>query len=169
DVKDTPHGHAGVVKYLMDEAPNVGRRRADQLWDAFGPEAVAVLRSDPRRVVPAGILTESAAREASEALAGAAALERTKIDLVGPFAGRGFPGKLIQACIDEWGARAAESIRRDPFTLLTKDMPGCGFKRCDRLYIDLGGRPDRLKRQMLCAWNALREDGTGDTWIRKGA
>jgi exodeoxyribonuclease V alpha subunit len=168
-VKDTPHTRAGVVKYLMDEAPNVGRRRADQLWEAFGPEAVAVLRSDPGRVVAAGILTEAAAQEASEALAGAAALERTKIDLFSLFAGRGFPGKLIQSCIDEWGARAAASIRRDAFTLLTKDMPGCGFRRSDRLYIDLGGRPDRLKRQMLCAWNALREDGTGDTWVRRGA
>jgi exodeoxyribonuclease V alpha subunit len=168
-VRDTPHGYAGVTKYLVDEAPGVGQRRADQLWDAFGPEAVAVLRSDPGRVVAAGILTEATAQEASEALAAAAALERTKIDLFTLFAGRGFPGRLIQACIDEWGARAAATVRRDPFTLLTGGLPGCGFTRCDRLYLDLGARPDRLKRQTLCAWNALREDDRGNTWVRKGA
>jgi exodeoxyribonuclease V alpha subunit len=168
-VRDTPSGHTGVTKYLTEVAPGVGQRRADLLWSLFGSEAVAVLRSDPGRVVAAGILTEATAQEASEALAAAAALERTKIDLFTLFAGHGFPGRLIQACIDEWGARAAATVRRDPFTLLVNELPGCGFKRTDRLYIDLGFPPDRLKRQTLCCWHALREDTAGHTWLRKGA
>lgn len=165
-VKDTPHSRAGVIKYLMDEAPNVGRKRAEQLWEAFEGQAVEVLRTEPAQVVQAGILTEHQATEASIALAAAARLEKTKIDLFGLFAGRGFPGSLLQACIDEWGARAADRVRRDPFTLLINDMPGAGFKRCDRLYLDLGYKKDRLKRQMLCAWSALREDTNGHTWHR---
>ncbi|HZT79597.1 MAG TPA: AAA family ATPase [Gemmataceae bacterium] len=168
-VKDAPHSRTGVVKYLQEEAPNVGKKRAEQLWEAFGSEAVAVLRTEPNRAVAAGILSAEAAREASDALQKAARLEKTKIDLFALFAGRGFPGKLIRACIDLWGARAAEQVKANPFSLLLNELPGAGFQRCDRLYLDLGGRRDRLKRQTLCAWNALRQDTAGNTWLRKGA
>jgi exodeoxyribonuclease V alpha subunit len=167
-IQDAPHSRPGVLKYLQDEAPNIGRVRAERLWETFGKDAVAVLRAEPARVVAAGILNAEQANEAAEALRAASALEKTKIDLFSLFAGRGFPGTLIRACMDEWGARAAEAVRRNPFALLVNEMPGAGFKRCDRLYLDLGFPADRLKRQMLCGWHALREDTTGHTWFRMG-
>jgi exodeoxyribonuclease V alpha subunit len=165
---DAPHSRPGVIKYLQDEAPNIGRARAEKLWQEFGTEAVAVLRAEPARVVAAAILSACQAAEASAALRAAEALEATKIELFSLFAGRGLPGSLIRACISEWGARSATVIRRNPFALLINDIPGAGFRRCDRLYLDLGLPADRLKRQMLCAWHALREDTTGHTWLRMG-
>jgi hypothetical protein len=74
---------------------------------------------------------------------------------------------LIAACIAKWGARAPERVRRDPFALLIAGLPGCGFLRCDALYLSLGHNPARLKRQALCCWQALREFGDrgGDTWF----
>jgi hypothetical protein len=51
--------------------------------------------------------------------------------------------------------------------MMTSDLPGCGFLRCDALYLALGHNPARLKRQALCSWQALREFGErgGDTWF----
>lgn len=164
-VKDAPHNRPGVIKYLIDEVAGVGRAKAERLWEAFGSDAVAVLRTDQARVAATGILTADQAAEAARDLTNSAALEKTKIDLFSLFVGRGFPGKLLSACIERWGARASLVIRRNPFILLTEDLPGAGFRRCDRLFLDLGGNRSKLKRQMLSAWNYMREDNDGHTWF----
>jgi hypothetical protein len=54
-------------------------------------------------------------------------------------------------------------VRRDPFVLLVAEVSGCGFTRCDRLYVSLGLNPGRLKRQALAAWHAIKQRD-GDTW-----
>jgi len=43
-----------------------------------------------------------------------------------------------------------------------------GSSGCDKLYLDLGGDQDSLKRQMLAGWHSLREDGSGHTWFPQG-
>jgi exodeoxyribonuclease V alpha subunit len=163
-IEDAPADKPGIIKYLVDECPGVGRRKAEALWDAFGSEVVTVVRTDPARVVQSGVLNAEQARKAAQALAAIADLERTKIDLFTLFVGRGFPGILIHRCIARWGARAAEVVRRNPFRLLVDGMPGCGFKRSDKLFIDLNGNPSRLKRQMLCLWHAIESETDGNTW-----
>jgi len=161
-----PHDRRGIIVYLVSIAENVGEKRAERLWDIFGSDAVEVLRKQPERVVEAGIMTADAAAEASQSLHDEAAFEHVKIDLLGMFAGRGFQAaKLIPACLQRWGARAAERVRHNPYLLLAKRLPSAGFNRCDRLYLDMGGNPRRLKRQALCAWNAIRSDSTGHTWF----
>lgn len=166
-VPSVPASRRGIIAYLTKLCPNVGERKADMLYDAFQARAVEVVRTAPEQVAAAHILTLDQAREAAAALAKNAALEATKLDLFGLFDRRGFPGKVIEACIGKWGAKAHQIIRRNPFGLLTAKpkLPGAGFKRCDKLYCDLGRRQDALKRQMLSAWHMLREDGNGHTWI----
>src|SRR5262249_40527514 len=107
------------------------------------------------------------AREAAEDLERLAGMQSTKIDLWSILDGKGFPRNLIEDCLARWGSRAPERIRRDPFILLTSGLVGAGFVRCDALYLELGGRPDRLKRQTLALWHAIRTRGSGDTWFRK--
>jgi exodeoxyribonuclease V alpha subunit len=156
----------GVCTYLEKCASNVGYVRARKLWTAFGADAVRVLREEPARVVQAGIMREDEAKEASLDLHNESAFEQTKIDLYELFVGRGFPGSLTRACIEQFGARAAAVVKRNPYVLLVRSMPGCGFRRCDKLYLDRGGDPAATKRQMLCAWHYLREEttGQGHTW-----
>jgi exodeoxyribonuclease V alpha subunit len=163
--RHTPHSRDGVTKYLTEIAPNVGKVKAQRLFDALGPDAVHILRAEPERVAATGILTSEQAREASDALHDEAAFQETKVDLYGLFAGRGFPGTLIRACIQRFGARAAEMVRRNPYVLLLREMPGCGFLRCDKLYLDLGHPPGTRKRAMLAAWHELRSDPDGHTWV----
>lgn len=163
---DTPLTERGIVKYLAAHAPGIGKVTARDLWNKYGPDAVRVVREEPQRAVADGILSRHCADEAAAELKKISLHESTKIDLWSIFDGRGFPGKLIAACMRKWGALAPQRVRRDPFTLMVHRLPGCGFVRCDKLYVDLGGRRDALKRQMLAGWHEVREvtSSTGDTW-----
>lgn len=166
----SPATRLGTIRYLVKLAPNIGERKAALLWDRFGAAAVQTLRESPADVAESGILSLDQAQEAAAELAKFAGLEQTKIELFGLFDRRGFPGAMLEACVAKWGAKAAERIRKNPFGLLTARprLPGCGFRRCDKLYLDLGGDAVDLKRQMICGWNALREDSSGNTWFPQG-
>ena len=155
---------AGVTRYLTSVCHQVGQVRAARLWDAYGPDAVTVLRTDPARVVADGYLPADIAGLAAETLADLSRNEAARIELYELFQGRGFPRSAIADAIRLWGIRAAEMVRRNPFNLMTAGVSGCGFIRCDKLYLDLGKNPQSLKRQALAAWHAIREQGTGDTW-----
>lgn len=164
---DRPHGRRGVVHWLARYCDGIGQVKANKLYDAYGTLAVEVLKNEPARVAAeTGLLTPEQAQEAAAVLHAEAGLQDTKIALHELFAGRGFPQQpLIKACLERWGAKAPELVRRNPLGLLVRKMPGCGFKRCDRLYCDLGFRRNRLKRQMLCAWHFIRTSSSGDTWF----
>jgi hypothetical protein len=164
-VIDEPVSEHGTIKYLTQFASNVGERTATRLVAAYRADAVRVLRETPERVADDRIMSLAAAREASADLSKGAALERTKIDLFGLFSGRGFNGKAIGRCIEKWGAKAPAVIKADPFKLLTSRIPSAGFKRCDRLYLDMHRPPAALKRQMLSAWNWMRTASAGHTWF----
>jgi ribosomal protein S5 len=154
----------GVVAYLQAVADNVGEKRAERLWDAYGPLAVEALRNDPEGVASKGIMSLDDAREAAQTLHDEAAFEAVKIALLGMFTGRGFGNRAIKECIRLWRHRAAEFVRRNPYLLLLRKVPGCGWKRVDKLFLDLGHNPARLKRQTLVAVAELRNGSTGDTW-----
>ncbi|HEY1192338.1 MAG TPA: AAA family ATPase [Gemmata sp.] len=164
-VCDTPHTRTAVVKYLGDICEGIGSKLANRLWEVYGPDAVRVLRETPERVADDGIMSLESATTAATDLTRYQFLEKTRIDLFGLLNGRGFPGKLVDHAISKWGVRAPEVIRRCPFRLLTSHLPGCGWKRCDKLHLDLGKSRKTLKRQALAGWNALREDRTGSTWM----
>lgn len=162
---DKPHTQAAVVKYLSDQCSGIGTKTAMKLFAKYGSNTVTVLRDTPLQPIVDGILAENVARQAAEELSRFGAIEQTKIDLHGLLAGKGFPGRIVGQCISRWGVAAPDVISRDPYKLLTARMPGCGFKRCDKLYLENGGRRDSLKRQFLAGWNSLREDRSGSTWI----
>lgn len=164
-----PATREGIIQYLRRFANGIGAGIGGRLFDSLGPDAVKILRTDPTAAA-ASInngrvwLTDDAARSAAAALKQVAEYEDVKIELANLFAGRGFPGKLIDEVIRRWKAVAPARVKRDPFSLLVHKLPGCGFARCDRLYLDLGLPAGRLKRQLLCLWHALRTDNEGHTW-----
>lgn len=166
-LKREPHSREGLVGYLRKFAPGVGPVIAGKLWDAFGSDAVTVLRSEPERAAEAvgPRLPVAKALEASAALKALAATEQTRIELLGLFAGRGFSGALVDLCIQQWGLLAPVRIKRDPFALLVHGFPSCGFARCDTLYLELGHNPARLKRQVICLWHLATSDTSGSTWL----
>ena len=161
---DTPLNKAGVIAFLIRYCDGIGNITAGKLWDRYKIEALNVLRDNPQEIVAAGFLTIQTAIEVSNTLKFSKECERTRIDLLGLFAKRGFSKKLINECIDVWGARAAEIVRRDPFKLMVAGLSSAGFKRCDKLHCDLQLPVKRLKRQMLSLWYKIRSDNNGHTW-----
>lgn len=159
-----PHGKAGIVRYLM-KAPHVALGRAEKLYAAFGSEAVATLRTDPeaaRKVCDSQFNAEQA-KEASAYLQSQAAMEHCEIDLMDLLDGKGFPRETPKKAVKKWGNKAAAVIKSRPYKLMS--FRGCGFLRTDAMYLELGGRPDRLSRQALCAWYGLSRDNEGHTWF----
>lgn len=160
-----PHSRYGLVKYLSKYAPGIGAGIAARLYDEFGNDAAKVLRTDPKRAAEAcKHLTVEKAKKAAAALKIECELEDTKIELEGLLGGEGFQRKAFALILKKWGIHAPNVIRRDPFKLLVNNLPSAGFRRCDKLYLKLGLPPDRIKRQLLCVWNALQNDSSGDTW-----
>lgn len=157
----------GVVAYLTRKPFTLTKANVMRAWATFGGDTLDAIRDRPGDVITACEFPEAAAakiKEASALLKDSGAGEAVKIELHELFAGRGFPGKAVKACVTTWGQRAPAVIRRNPFALIVKDIPGVGFRRADKLYLDLGGNPLRLKRQTLAAWESLRASGSGNTW-----
>ena len=162
-VRCQPHGRAGVIRYLC-QAPHVGQVAAEKLWSKFGSDAVRILRETPE-IAAAAVgrrFAPTKARAAAEWLEGELALEDCTIDLIDLLGGLGFPRDTAKRAVQEWGNRAAEMIRRNPYLLMR--FRGAGFLRTDKLFLNLGGDPARLKRQAFAAWYALSTDTDGHTW-----
>lgn len=166
-----PHSRHGLVQYLAKYCPGIGPAIAGRMFDALGSSAVSKLRNDPEGAADAvnkfcnrSLLSVEVAQAAAIFLQKNAKLEDAKIELTNLLHGRGFPGHLIDTLAKLFGSFAATRIRRDPFILLARRFPGCGFMRVDRLYKDLGLSPTKLKRQLFALLHAMRDDGEGHTW-----
>lgn len=156
---------AGIVRYLSTLVAGVGEVTANRLYEAYGDKAVETLRERPATVATAGILPPDVAFAAAATLEKEKRFEQTKIDLVGLLGGRGFQlAAVVRWSISLWDVRAPAVIRRSPYALLLNNVPSCGWKRCDALYIDLGHDPKRLRRQALAALHVIAEGRDGHTW-----
>lgn len=168
-IETAPAGRDAVVGYLVSAGAGhgLGLQRARKLYDLFGESAVKMMREEPATVAAAlqraklSVDLDNCQRVA-DVLQSKIHSEETQIELTQLLTGRGFPRATTRAAIQKWGTKAASIIRRNPFRLMS--LPGCGFKRCDAMWLDLGLPPDKLKRQALCAWYAIHSDNEGHTW-----
>lgn len=163
-VQSQPHSRSGVITYLA-KAPNIGRALSTRLWDKFGANAVKVLREKPDVAAAAcEMLGVEAAEQAAAWLEREKSLEGCTIDLIELLDGRGFPKNVYKQAVKLWGNQAAARIKEDPYRLMSAEIRGVGFKRCDNLYLSLGLPPGALKRQAYCAWYSIASQTSGDTW-----
>lgn len=165
-----PYTQESIVAYLERYGTSIGKGIALRLYKAFGADTLDVVRDDPAKALTAtGSYWKSEhAYQTSSRLKHMKEGEGARLRLIGLLHGRGFPSATIEAIIAKIGYQSYEKIKRDPFILMIEKIPGCGFKRCDALYTDLGLPPGRLRRQMLAAWYAIRNSDDGDTWILRG-
>lgn len=169
-VKQAPHGRAGVVAYLQNagEGFGLGKVRAVKCWELWGSEAVKTLREQPelvsQQLSASGLrLTLDNAMQIAERLKEEQAIEACTLDLMDILNGRKFLKSTPRLAIREWGNRAAQIIRRNPYQLMR--FPGAGFKKCDSLYLDLGKPRGALRRQGLAIWYTLASNTDGHTWF----
>lgn len=165
-VQALAHDEEGVVAYLagVGEGCGVGPGTAKKAWERWGSDAVRVIRENPRELLAINKrLSDLDLQTIGEKLVSLQKVEHATIELTNLLHGRGFSKKLPRKLIQEWGNRAAEIVRKNPYRLM--QFRGCGFKLCDQLYLELGGKPTKLLRQALCAWYAVASDQTGDVWF----
>jgi exodeoxyribonuclease V alpha subunit len=162
-VVDRPASREAVVNYLR-QCKGFGSVRAGKLFDLHGEGSIDVVIADPEGVCNdvKGISYEDA-HAASVLLRKSEHIRKAKLELIGLLHGKQFPRKLIDKLITDHGSEAAEIVRRNPFGLMAYN--GCGFMKTDKLYLELGNDPARLKRQALCAWHAIAKVSDGDTWF----
>lgn len=165
-VESQPLDRDSVISYLQAKGKGcgVGRARAVKMVEKFGSSAVKIAREQPDVIAAAipGVDLENA-----QALAAALEIDKHRehchIELMGLMRGRGFPRKTADLAMQEWGNRAPDVIKADPYKLM--QFRGCGFKRTDQMYLQLGHSSARMKRQALCAWYSMASDSSGDTWF----
>lgn len=169
-VRQQPYDRAGVMSYLCEAGAGhgLGAARAGTLWEHFNSDAVRVMRETPEVAREALIRARMPISE-EQSLAIAAWLdeekhiEACKLELTTLMNGRGFPKTTIREAVRQWGNKAAAIIRHNPYSLM--QFRGCGFKRTDAMYLDLGRPADALKRQTLCAWYSIAKNTDGHTWF----
>lgn len=164
-----PHGRTGIIAYLAaaGEGNGMGKGKAAALWELYGTDAVTMMRTQPLVCVQELYkrklyLHEEQALAIAKKLEEESAVEACTLDLLDVLANRGFPKSTPRNCLREWGAKASQVVRRDPYKLML--FKGCGFRRCDAAYLELGLNPTRLKRQALAAWYTVASNSDGHTW-----
>jgi len=159
-----PDTSRGRIEYLQRHCPGIGDKIAARLVEQYGDQAIETLRENPDQVASEiqGLRCEIA-KQAAAILNGKKASERTVVELMTLFHGRGFPKSLIPKIVRKYGDEAAVAVRRNPYLLLR--YPGVGFLRADLLALDLGYRPDKLRRQLLAICHAIDTNGNGHTWF----
>lgn len=165
-----PASREAVISYLSaaGEGFGLGRGRAARLWQEYGPDAVRMMREQPldvaQRLAEHKLkLTDENARRIAAELEAKKAIEGCSLDLQTLLNKRGMPRMTDRWCIAKWGNRAAQTVRRNPYVLLR--FKGIGFKKCDSLYLDLGGPKDWIVRQGCAAWYAIAKETQGNIWF----
>jgi len=168
-VQHAPSSRVGVVEYLKKYAPHFGEVSAHRLCDLYGADkAIGKLKTSPVEVAgKINGLTVERAKAAAQKLIDIERFQETQVKLLELLSGSGIGDQSFEQCIDKWGAQAPDVIQRDPFKLLTAKIKRAGFMTCDKLWHKFGLPPDRMKRQVMAAWNHLHSDSSGSTWFAK--
>jgi hypothetical protein len=160
------HDEEGVVAYLeaAGRGNGMGYGTAKKAWLAWGSDAVRTVREEPRKLLELNNrISDDQLVAIGMKLLEQQRTESATIEITNVLHGRGFPKTLPRKCIQRWGNKAAEIICKDPYRLMA--FRGCGFKTCDKLYLELGLDPTRLRRQALCGWYSVASDSSGDVWF----
>lgn len=164
-VESTPLDRNSMIAYLAKHGRGlgIGRGIARKIVEKFGLKAIEICRNEPEVVSTAFKISRENADQVGKLLRRNLDREETLIRLIGLLDRRGFPAKTPDRAFDTWGSIAYDTIVKDPFRLT--QLKGCGFKLCDKFYLNLGLDPNRLKRQAHCLVQSLRTDNTGSTWF----
>lgn len=162
-VIDKPATREAVCQYLR-ACKGIGSVRAGRLFDKYGESSIDILMTYPAKVAQevSGLKVEDC-EAAAELLKKSEHIRKSKLELIGVLTGKGFPRTLTDLILRDYGADAAEAVRRNPYLLMR--YRSVGFLKTDKLYLEFGYDPSRLKRMALCAWHAIAKVSEGDTWF----
>ena len=164
-VETEPAGRNGIIAYMVQagQGNRIGMVTANKIFDKFGEESLRIMREEPETISEFTRVRLDYCESAARWLLERKKLEQITVRMNELMSGRGFPKSTVKRAIKAWGNKSIQVIKKDPYQLMS--FPGCGFKLCDNLYIHLGLRPDRLRRQAFLIWYSLASNSDGHTWF----
>ena len=149
---------AAIKKYLGSGLiKGIGEKTAGKIVQAFGEQALDVIRFEPERVALVPGVGSSKAKLLCEAIAkrrGRIEIEQFFIDLEAGLA-------LTNKIYNQYEEEAIEIFKEDPYTL-AKDITGVGFLTADRLAQNYGVELTssiRIRAALLYTLEQARNDG----------
>ena len=137
-----PQERDAIFAYLSSGAiKGVGKRTAQRIVTAFGPETLIVIETDPDRLAQVPGITPKKARAIQAGFLQKAGLRR----LVEFLTLHGLPVTLGMALWRQYADRAIELIQTEPYLLLEGDF-GLRFAEVDRLASECGVPPEAPQR-----------------------
>ncbi len=165
--EDKPLSPDSVRRFLTKHVNGITDAKAKEIWNKYGIDAIDVIAKDPRRLVDDEICGEPLAKLAHKKISEM----RDKLPIMMAvekiIAGHGFPKKTAEIVATKWDKQAPQRLKKNPFQMIMAKIPGAGFKRCDRVYLDNGGDPQSIMRLFFASAQALQTDSTGSTWVTR--
>lgn len=155
---------SGVCTYLQ-QANGIGPATAKRLWEAFGPDALAIVKDEPARAAASGKFPLAKAETAAEFFRKESKFEAVKMELMDLLDGRGFPKAAPAMLIEKHGLRAAEIVKNQTFRCM--ELRGVGFLKCNSLYLHLDHPPGGDEQRAWALWHVLDSDRSGSPWLSR--
>lgn len=161
-----PIGENQVRLYIEKHCNGLGRKMSQDIWDAFGPDAIKILKSDPSRVAKTvKRLSIEQAQNYARVLMEHENNESVWSELMALFVGHRIGEKTIENCISVLGKDAADKIRNNAFVMLESRISRVGFRMADAIFLANGGDKKDPVRQLWCVRHIIASQATGSTWM----
>jgi len=168
-VETIPQTENAVIRYLM-QSPGLGKQYASFLVDEYGVSVIDKIIGEKIDLAHCKVsFIRRHANDIKSDLTNREQTRRTWIDLTGLLAHLSLPRKIVNALIAEYGVRAAEKIRQNPYLLVNYN--GCSFDKADSLYIHLGKDPAGDLRRLEFCKHFIKENqrDSGSIWTHLSA
>ncbi|PMD69120.1 SF1B family DNA helicase RecD2 [Companilactobacillus nuruki] len=157
-----PSGRKELISFFSsDEFPGIGKKKATQIVDKLGDNAIDKILQDPS-ALDFLKLGEEKTQAMIEQISSNHLAEQALFQLNN----YGFGTTLSARIYQKYGAQTLEKITEDPYRLVV-DVKGVGFKRADELAQRLGitgDDPRRIKGALIQMVSSVVNE-TGDTYV----
>jgi exodeoxyribonuclease V alpha subunit len=164
---EIPQTEDGIFNYIVDTAKWVGPKRAKEIVEAWGTQALEVLKHNPLLVAVCirGITLEKA-ESISNDLMDNEDQEVAAIDLESLLGGHHLPKRTIPELIKKYQGRAVEVVKENPYIL--QEIRGIGFVKADNVATkSIGIDKESEARRHAATLHVLKSasETFGHTWI----
>lgn len=148
----------GVVRWLAERMPGIGRGRATKLVERFGvPGVWDVIEKEPHRLAEIDGVALATVTKIVEAYKA----ERADRERMVRFKDLGLTDSQVSRIIERWGDDAEQRMRDNPYAL-AEEIHGFGFKRADEIARRMGlplDAPARLRAGLAYMLGEARQQG----------
>lgn len=133
-----PTTEEGIREFLAsDVMKGIGRKTAASIVSRFGTETLAVIEENPERLIEIPGIGEKTARRIAEAFSRQREFANIVLYTQQYGIGAGCAMKLYQV----YGENTIQAIEENPYRLVD-DIFGIGFKKADKIAVQMGIAPD---------------------------